>query len=263
MNPLHAEFNRLYAPHPPHAPLHDANQAWLGSAQGTVRAAVIELARPADWTALGALWRGVQADLELPAPAIAVNGHDGYQLWFSWQQGVPMAAAQAFTAALCTRYLSGVSAQRLRCWPAGAGAQSREQTDSTTCTDFPLPTPGKHPQSQQWSAFIAPDLAAVFADEPWLDRPPGDEAQAQLLARLQSMREPDFAKASRGLPQGNTAQEPPGLGSGVAAPQAPSAFASTPQYPVDTPELFLRAVLQDPHAPLALRVQAAAALLRS
>ena len=46
--------------------------------------------------------------------------------------------------------------------------------------------PGRVPQLQaetgRWSAFVAPDLAAVFGDEPVLDIPPGDEAQAELLA---------------------------------------------------------------------------------
>ena len=32
--------------------------------------------------------------------------------------------------------------------------------------------------------FVAPDLAALFADEPWLDLPPSSDAQADLLARL-------------------------------------------------------------------------------
>ena len=52
---------------------------------------VLELTGPADWDVLSAVWRGVQADLELPAPAIAVSGTDGLQLWFSLEAPVPAA----------------------------------------------------------------------------------------------------------------------------------------------------------------------------
>ena len=43
---------------------------------GPVRTMVLELARPANWAPLSAVWQGVQTDLDLPAPAIAVNGSD-------------------------------------------------------------------------------------------------------------------------------------------------------------------------------------------
>ena len=56
MTRLHAEFQRLYLlPVEAHATHSDHT-----------RALVLELARPADWGQLAAVWRGVQADLELP-----------------------------------------------------------------------------------------------------------------------------------------------------------------------------------------------------
>ena len=67
---------------------------------GTVRAMVLELVRPADWTLLSTLWRGVQTDLELPAPAIAVSGIDAYRLWFSLAEPASAAQARAFLEAL-------------------------------------------------------------------------------------------------------------------------------------------------------------------
>lgn len=246
MNPLHTEFIRLFCADPQHALLHDAARSPLRGADGHVRGAVLELARPADWSTLGALWRAVQTELELPAPAIAINGLDGYQLWFSWQQGLPAAQAQAFLHCLCARYLAGVAPARLRCWPGAA--------DGTNDDDaaFPPSVPALHPRSGQWSAFIAPDLAAVFADEPWLDRDPGPEAQAQLLGKLEGMAPQAFAKALQTL---QPAPSPPPAMASMPAPAAGT------NYPCDTPANFLHAVLQDPQAPLALRVQAAAALL--
>lgn len=256
MNPLHTEFVRLYHADPQHALLHDATRSPLLGSDGHVRCAVLELARPADWSLLGAVWRGVQAELELPAPAIAINGHDGYQLWFSWQQGITAEAAHGFLQGLVLRYLRDVPAQRLRCWP------NHTATAATTAAadgeDFPASVPAQHPRSGQWSAFIAPDLAAVFADEPWLDRDPGVEAQAQLLARLECVAPQAFAKALQHL---QPSQEPAPSPSSTVAPPSLAVHSTNAPYPTDTPAAFLQAVMQDPHAPLALRVQAAVALL--
>ena len=59
-----------------------------------------------------------------------------------------------------------------------------------------LPTETRHaqlvPALQQstglWSAFVAPDLAAIFADSPGLDVSPRVEAQARVLAPLESIK---------------------------------------------------------------------------
>lgn len=251
MNPLHTEFVRLYHADPQHALLHDATRSALQGADGHVRCAVLELARPADWSVLGAVWRAVQTELELPAPGIAINGQDGYQLWFAWQQAIAPQAAQGFLQSLVQRYLPDVAIQRLRCWPA---------FDTTAQdADFPASVPALHPHSGQWTAFIAPDLAAVFADEPWLDRNPGHEAQAQLLGRLEGMGPQEFAKA-QALLQPRTA---PVAATASAEPAQAATMADLANnlYPGDTPAAFLQAVMQDPQAPLALRVQAAVALL--
>ncbi|MGQ0711440.1 MAG: hypothetical protein ACT4NV_17040 [Rhodoferax sp.] len=267
MNALHTELARLYHTAPPHtqlhAPLHGAVCAPLADANGQVRAAVLELARPADWGTLGALWRGVQTDLDLPAPGIAINGHDGYQLWFSWQQPIEAAQAQAFVAALCARYLQGVAPARLRCWPGGANAAHDPHAQDGSDSGFPAPVPALHPRSGQWSAYIAPDLASVFADEPWLDRDPGLEAQTQLLARLQSIRPEAFAQAQQTLlPPAAPATATPTQAAPAASAPTGTPIDTTAPYPAETPGAFLQAVMQDPQAPLALRVQAAVALLR-
>lgn len=247
MNVFLSEIARLYhatsqEPQPQghhHAPLMDAS--------GQVRCAVLELARPADWKALEAVWYGVQADLALPAPAIAINGADGYQLWFSWQQTLPAEEAARFVQLLCQRYMPAVDPQRLRCYPG---------VDPV----FPAQVPALQGQArgEQWSAFLASDLAGVFADEPWLDRHPGQEAQAQLLGRLHSMRPQDYAQALQTLqPAAPATLHSPQAPTVPAAPASPLAH-----YPTETPAAFLQAVMADPAAPLALRVQAAAALMR-
>ena len=67
MNRLEAEFQRLYLPV---APEHLAPTG-LGT---HVRVMVLDVAGPSAWDALVKVWQGVQADLQLPAPGIAVNG---------------------------------------------------------------------------------------------------------------------------------------------------------------------------------------------
>lgn len=219
MNRLQIEFERLYL-----------TAGALRSPAGEVRALVMALGRPADWEALSAVWRGVQQDLQLPAPAIAVSGTDALQLWFSLQQPVAVPQAAAFLAQLQRRYLPGVAPARVQWLPT---AQADVQ-----------PVPAPQPGTENWSAFVAPDLAPVFADTPWLDIPPSIEGQADLLVRLASIKPAAF-----------DALVGPGT---VAAPPAVPSPATAGD--VD-PRHFLQQVLNDGSAPLALRVAAAKALL--
>jgi hypothetical protein len=214
MNRLQAELQRLY--------FHSPEEPALVGADGRVRAMVLELARPASWDALGKVWRGVQADLELPAPAIAVSGIDGYQLWFSLAQPVPAAQATAFLEFLRRRYLGEIAAQRVAM--KASVLPPREVA------------PG------QWSAFVAPDLAAVFADEPWLDLPPGDDAQADLLSRLASIKPEDLRRAF----------DPAAVPVGTATPAAAGS---------SDPRRFLLGIMNDGAIELRLRIEAAKALL--
>jgi len=214
MNRLQSELHRLY-----HSP-----------APGQVRALRLELARPADWQALGQVWRAVQAELELPAPAIAVSGSDGLQLWFSLQQPVPADRAAALLAGLQSRYLADVAPERLRLRPEVQ----------------PPAVPMQDPTTGNWSAFVAPDLAPVFADTPWLDIEPGADGQAELLARLDSIEPAGFEAALRQL-QPRQPEAPP--------PSAAVAGGLDPRR-------FLQQVLDDATVPLALRIEAAKALLR-
>ena len=118
MNRLQSEVNRLYGTQRPGSQDSDPQESSLIDASGQVRAMVLELARPADWTMLSRVWQGVQVDLELPAPAIAVSGTDGYQLWFSLLEPVPAPQAMEFLESLRRRYLSDVRPQRVGRMPA-------------------------------------------------------------------------------------------------------------------------------------------------
>jgi len=220
MNRLDSELQRLYGLPAP-------------SAGGDLRALVLELARPADWDALARVWRGVQTDLALPAPAIAVSGSDGLQLWFSLQTAVAAARGAEFLAGLCARYLADIAPARLRLAPPAAE---------------PPPVPAEQPGTGNWSAFVAPDLAPVFVDPPWLDIQPGADGQADLLARLQSIKPAAFDAALHRLR--------PAERDAAVPRDAPPASAD-----VD-PRRFLQRVLNDESVALALRIEAAKALLR-
>lgn len=197
---------------------------------GRVRALVLALARPADWTALGRVWQGVQTDLGWPAPGIAVSGTDACQLWFSLAEPVSAAEAHALLEHLRTRYLADIPPHRVELLPALDGARLAPV----------IPT--LQADGEVWSAYIAPDLAPVFAETPWLDIRPGSEGQAELLSRLASISVAEYRAA---LP--------------VAVPSASAGLAVTG--PFTDPRQFLLQVMNDERVEMGLRIEAAKALL--
>ncbi|MEY8876308.1 MAG: hypothetical protein AB9M60_07350 [Leptothrix sp. (in: b-proteobacteria)] len=256
MDRLQSQLHRLYglAPRPPGQAESDA-ACGLIDADGRVRALVLALGRPADWSALAPVWQGVQIDLQLPAPAIAVSGTDSYQLWFSLAEPVPVAQAQVFLEGLRSRYLADIAPRRLDLLPAAdPGAPSGLR--------HARPVPAAQAQDEVWSAFVAPDLAPMFTDAPWLDLPPNREGQAELLGRCASIGSADFRAALQQLQPPAPAAEP------AAAAPAPvqtgatrlSVDADRPHTFTD-PRQFLLAVMNDERVDLALRIQAAQALL--
>ena len=257
MNRLQAEFQRLYLPAPAADPRPDAEPSGLVDSQGRVRALVLELARPADWALLAKAWHGVQADLGLPAPAIAVSGVDGLQLWFSLAEAISVAPAQAFLVALCQRYLPDVAPHRLALLPAPHAALP------TGAVLHARPVPALQAQTGHWSVFVAPDLAPLFADTPWLDSPPGDDGQAKLLRGLRSITPAGWAAAWAQLfPQHFPLAAPPDAdrpASGALA-DVPALVHATPPAGAD-PQRFLLSVMNDQSVALALRIEAAKALL--
>ena len=188
MNRLTSELQRLYFSPALRTGDIDPINVDLIDSNGQVRAMVLELARPAEWEPLAKVWRGVQADLSLPAPAIAVSGTDGYQLWFSLSQALPVAQAAAFLESLRLRYLSDIASERVVLMPL------IDPLSAAPARHAKL-VPALQAQSGNWSAFLAPDLAPVFADEPWLDIPPNPVGQSDLLSRHDSIQSADLHRA--------------------------------------------------------------------
>ena len=244
MNPLHTELSRLYRADVPANPSADFTGADLVDAHGRVRAMVLELSRPADWSALAPVWQAVQAELNLPAPAIAVTGVDGHQLWFALAEPIPITEARAFLEALSARYLAGLDSARIRLFPGAHPERSNGVLHAAM-------VPAAQPQSGVWSAFVAPDLAAIFSDEPWLELPPGNEAQAKVLANLQCTQPAAFQAAlARLRPAGPSASVP-----------ATAAVCLAGQAAGAQPRAFLVSVMNDAGVDMHLRIEAAKALL--
>lgn len=223
MNRLQTELHRLYLPAP--GAQHE---------DGRVRALVMELARPPSWELLSTVWQGVQAELELPAPAIAVSGLDGLQLWFSLAEPIASMQAQAFLEALRVRFLPGVDARRVRLMLAPGAS-----------------VPALQEETGNWSAFVAADLAPIFSETPWLDIPPNEEGQASLLRGLSMIKPAAFDEALKRL-------APPARSADLPVAQAQPATATAEQ----DPKRFLLRVMNDETVALALRIEAAKALLQ-
>lgn len=257
MSTLQAELDRLFLARGQYIQSPHGLEPGLMAQDGTVRAMVLALTRPADWTLLSTVWRGVQSDLELPAPAIAVSGIDAYQLWFSLAEPVSSAQARAFLERLCLRYLSAVAPARLSMMPAV----------DTACPDqirHAMLVPALQPATGRWSAFVAPDLAAIFSAEPWLDLPPSPEAQAKVLSPLECIKPADFQAALQRLsPAVSTETSPLTL---VADERQGSQAnrqvkASAPHKNSLDPKSFLLGIMRDQTVELHLRIAAAKALL--
>jgi hypothetical protein len=243
MNRLQSELNRLYltgsadtpSPHPI-------------DAQGRVRAMVMELTQPADWDVLSRVWHGVQSELELPAPGIAVSGTDGLQLWFSLAEPITPPQAQAFLEALRARFLPDIGSTRVRLMPAASSGPHGT-------LHAPL-VPALQALTGNWSAFVAADLAGVFAESPWLDMAPNDEGQANLLRGLETMKQTSFDAASKRLAAPTVRPS-----AGASEPTAATPERSGAATPDADPKRFLIKIMNDETVALALRIEAAKALL--
>jgi len=244
MSTLQWEWDRLYRAASSGSEHRAGSTTGLIATDGRVRALVLELARPADWDAVSSVWRGVQADMALPAPAIAVSGVDGYQLWFSLAEPVPAAQGQTFLENLRVRYLGAVAPKRIVMLP------TLDSSNAGAIRHAGL-VPALQAASGRWSAFVAPDLAAIFSDEPWLDLPPSADAQASVLSRLDCIKPADFqavlnqihAAVEKGAVPAKQVKEPAAAGKNLDAQQ------------------FLQSVLNDESIALHLRIEAAKALL--
>ena len=250
MNRLQSEWRRLYLPHSAIDTDTDVAASRLIDAEGRVRAMVLELARPASWDALSTVWRGVQADLELPAPAIAVSGTEGFQLWFSLAEPLPFARAHAFLESLRARFLPDIAAKRVGLLPEVNAATPHQALHARR-------VPAEQAQTGRWSAFVAPDLASVFADTPWLDIEPGNEGQADLLSRLESIKPSAFEAAWQQLKQAVSPTPEPANTDAHHLHTRPAASTTGSV----NAKRFLLQVMNDDTVALALRIEAAKAML--
>jgi hypothetical protein len=240
MNRLPIELERLYGLSPD-LEAEPRRRAGANSTPET-RVAVLSVSLPAGWGELSAVWRGVQSDLELPAPAIAVSGFDALQLWFSLASPTPTAVVARFLDGLRGRYLPDIASSRVQ------ALSDVIEISAAPCVEV---------AAQRWSAFITHDLASVFAETPWLDIPPSDDGQATILRGLAPIAAAAFEAASNKL----------GVGKGPAPLVQPATEragdreASAGNQPDPDPARFLSSVMTDATAPLALRIEAARILL--
>jgi hypothetical protein len=109
---------------------------------------------------------------------------------------------------------------------------------------------------------VAPDLPAVFGDDPSLDFQPGEDAQAELLSRLASVP-PAAWQAALAQLQPAAAVPVPVTAAVLAQPPAASPTHHALNGPYQDPRRFLLDVMNDPTVALAQRIDAAKALLAS
>lgn len=242
MSKLIEQLQRLYAPMPaPQGEDPDAPLALLG-ADGRVRTLVVGIERGSDWAAVAALVEGLQADLELPAPAVSVSPTAGFQVWLSLAEAVAAEDAAAFLQALRHKYLAELPAARLRLQPlAGEAAVAR--------------VPALDADSGKWSAYIDPSMGSMFVDGPGLEIAPNPERQADMLAAVKSIAAKDFQRAFASLVTAATVDDE----APAAAGRARSTLALGGNF--TDPKAFLLAVMNDPSASAKARIRAAEALL--
>lgn len=218
----------------------------LLGAEQSVRAMVLSVERVSDWEAVASVFHGVQNDLDLPAPAIAVSGNKGFGIWFSLADSLSLDDAKSFLTALCHEYLADIAGAKLELLPSEAA------------TLLAL-VPAFQPLSGKWSAFIDPSMGSMFIDEPGLDMAPNMDRQAEMLAGLRSITRSEFQQALSRL----QAMQAERLEQADVMAQV-SASRCLPGGPCDSyqdPRNFLLAVMNDTGVTIEHRVEAAKALL--
>ena len=214
------------------------------STDGTVRTLSIGFARPGDWEALARLYQALQEELDLPPPAISVSGDQGFRLWLSLAQPVPVGLARHFLAELRRRYLADLPPASLELVPDAEPATINL-------------VPALNAATGKWSAFIDPSLGSMFSDESGLEMAPNMDRQADLLAGLKSI---DAAAFRHGLALLAADEPSPAPDDSTQRPaDKPSTLSVGSNY--SDPKSFLLAVMNDPSASAGQRIKAAKALL--
>jgi hypothetical protein len=153
-----------------------------------------------------------------------------------------MPQAAAFLDVLRRRCLSDIAPVRVAMLPALDTASDGPPLHARL-------VPALQADNSLWPAFVASDLAPMFADEPWLDMPPNPDGQAQLLAPLKSISPAEFELALQRL-----------RSVAVPASPGPASHAAAQAASLD-PRRFLLDVINNDSLDLALRIEAAKALL--
>jgi hypothetical protein len=261
MSRLHEEFQRLFALLPLPSGAAGVDDPLRVGADGSVRALVLDIGRPADGALVAPLWQAVQQDLGLPAPAIAISGGPSFQLWWSLAQAIPAKEGADFLAALRHRYLRELPADRVQLFPSAAGHEGTAGHEAPSWTPA-APVPAQV-APDKWSAFVAPGLVPVFEETPWLDFPPNEEGQAELLRGLRSLSVTEWREAQLRLGIGGDTGSAVTTGSSQtsAEPVAPTTLQATDPSRLQDPRSFLLQVMNDERVALPLRIEAAKALL--
>lgn len=192
--------------------------------------------RATDWDFVANVWAAVQEALALPPPALSIDGQ-GYRLWFSFAEPLAADTAGRFLNGLHTAYLAEIPASCLQFNP----------------DDKQLP-PCALPGDERWAAFIDPGLGSMFVTEPWLDMPPNRQQQADLLAACRPIQPADLSRVLDRWPSAVARDATP-------TPEASPCETSSLQRTFADPRSFLLAVMNDPQTSMALRIEAATALL--
>ncbi|MFC4933038.1 hypothetical protein [Massilia sp. GCM10023247] len=177
----------------------------------------------AHWSALCELASILQAEYGFPAPAVSISGADGYRLWLSFADPVPVAQAQLLLERL--RAAHG-------CVPVADAS-----------LPVPLP-PCLDNASGKWAAFINPGMGASFAEEPGLEMAPPLAAQTAFLEGLESIGPAQFGQVLAALAPAPA----PGPAATPAQPQAHAPADATPREGLLLRDATLEDIVRHLHA---------------
>lgn len=180
MDNLTAQLNRLYLMPQAAQAMPGPEATALVSADGASRAIVIDFPpRPnagaeRHWLDLCEVANRLQEAFGFPAPAVSITGTQGYRLWLSLAEPVPVGDIRRFLALLCETHFPELDLQALEA--------------------VALP-PFLHPGSGKWAAFIHPGMGASFAEEAGLEMAPPAAGQLGFLESLDSIGKAQFMDA--------------------------------------------------------------------
>lgn len=155
------------------------------------------------WTLLCEVAHALQAELDLPAPAVSIASGGGFCLWLSLAMPLPSLQAGQFVELLRQAYFP--------------------EMEATIGAPGELP-PCLNRETGRWAAFINPGMGSSFIGEPGLEIAPPQAAQAAFLEGLESIGAEDFDRAFDAL----FARSEGRAGAQPAATDAPASETAQP-----------------------------------